>query len=59
MDARIETGQKQLEAEINTGLVDVETMDLEANPEKKKAIVEQQEIPNKEATKETIGALED
>jgi hypothetical protein len=35
MDARIETGQKQIEAEINTGLIDVEAMDLEANTEEK------------------------
>jgi hypothetical protein len=40
-------------------LVDVEAMDLEENPEGIEAVVEQQEISNKEAAMETIGALED
>jgi hypothetical protein len=50
MDARIETSQEQINTKIKTDLEDVEAMDLEANPEEMKVVMERQEIPNEEAT---------
>jgi hypothetical protein len=58
-EARIETSHEQIDTEINTGLEEVEAMDLEANSEETEAVVEWQEIPNEEAAVGTIGALED
>jgi hypothetical protein len=45
---RMEASHKKLEA-----------INLEANPEEIEAIVEHQEIPHKEASVETVGALKD
>jgi hypothetical protein len=48
-EARIETCQEQINAEIKTDLEDVEATDLEANPEETEAVVELQEITNEKA----------
>jgi hypothetical protein len=45
---RMEANQEKLEA-----------MNLETNPEEIEAIVEHQEIPNQEASVETVGALKE
>jgi hypothetical protein len=42
-EARIETDHERMEAEIETCIVRVEATDLEANPEEKGAVAEQQE----------------
>jgi hypothetical protein len=55
----IETGHEPREAESRADLKEVDTMGLEANREKLKAIAEQREVPQKEAPVEMIGALED
>jgi hypothetical protein len=47
-EARIKTGQEKVNTEIKTDLEDVKATDLEANPEETEAVVERQEIPNKE-----------
>jgi hypothetical protein len=41
VEARIETDQQPMEAEIKNDLVEVEAADLEANPEEKEALAEQ------------------
>jgi hypothetical protein len=53
----IETAQEPVEAEIKTCLVDMKTTDLEANPEERKTVVEQQEALKVEAAVKTFGAL--
>jgi hypothetical protein len=59
MEARIETGREPREAKIKVGLEEVKAMDLKANPEEIEAISEHQEVPNEEATADTIRALDD
>jgi hypothetical protein len=56
-EARIETNQEPMEAETKTGLVEMEATDLEANPEEKEAMVEQQKVPNEDATVKITRAL--
>jgi hypothetical protein len=46
-ETRIETDQERMEAEIKTCLVEVEATDLDANPEEKGAVDEQQEVPRR------------
>jgi hypothetical protein len=58
-EARIETSQEQMEAEIKTGLEEVKAMGLEASPEEVEVIAELQQVPDKEASVETIEALKD
>jgi hypothetical protein len=41
-------------AEIKTCLVEVEAMDLEAQPEEKETVAEQQEVPKEEAAGKTV-----
>jgi hypothetical protein len=48
-EARIETGQEKINTEIKTDLEDVETTDLEANPEETEVVLERQKIPDEEA----------
>jgi hypothetical protein len=48
-----------MEAEIKTGLIEVEPTDLEANPDEMKSVAEQQEVLKEDAAVETIRALED
>jgi hypothetical protein len=50
---------EEIKIVMETGLEEVKAMDLEANPEEIDAVAEHQEVPNKEAAVETIGALED
>jgi isopentenyldiphosphate isomerase len=57
VEARAKTNQEPVEAEIKTGLFEVETTDLEANPKEKEIVEEQHGVPNEEATVKTIGAL--
>jgi hypothetical protein len=47
-----------MEAEVKTGLEEAKAMDLEATPEEVEVIAELLKIPDKEATLETIRALE-
>jgi hypothetical protein len=54
---RIETGQEPVEAEIKISLIQVEATDLEANPEEKDTVAEQQEVPKEETAMKTFGAL--
>jgi hypothetical protein len=45
-----------MEAEIKTCLLEVEAMDLKANPEYKETVAEQQEVPKEEAAVKTVRA---
>jgi hypothetical protein len=56
MMARIETGQKQSNTEIETDLEEMEATDLEGNPEETEAVVERKEILNKEAVVHSMSA---
>jgi hypothetical protein len=55
-EARIEIGQEQSSAEIETDLEEVEATNLDANPGKTKVVVERQEIPNEEAAVHPVRA---
>jgi hypothetical protein len=49
----------RLTEKVRTDLKEMDNVDLEANREKLEAIAEHQEVPNKEAAVEMIGALKD
>jgi hypothetical protein len=59
VEARIETDQKPVKAEIKSDLVRGETMNVETNSKEKDAAGKWQEVPNEEAAVEAIGALKD
>jgi hypothetical protein len=46
-----------MNAEIKTCLVEVETTDLEKNPEEKEIVAEQQQVPKEEDAVKTVRAL--
>jgi hypothetical protein len=48
---------KSWHEETKTFPVDVEVVDLEANPEGKETVAEQQDVPKEEATVKTVRAL--
>jgi hypothetical protein len=53
--ARIETFQEPTEAEIKTGLVEVEATDLEANPEEMKSVMKRPQWKLSEHWKTDMG----
>jgi hypothetical protein len=57
-EANTETCQKPREADIKTDLKEMNTTEVEANPEEMKSIAENQEVPKEEAAVETIVSLE-
>jgi hypothetical protein len=59
MEVRMAIGQEQTETEIKPDVEKMNATDFEANPEETETIAEHQEVPNKEAAVETIGAWED
>jgi hypothetical protein len=48
---------KSWQEEMKTCIVEVQAMDLGANPEEKETVVERQKVPTEEATVKTIRAL--
>jgi hypothetical protein len=58
-EARIQTVQEQIEAEVVPGLEDMNVAESEANQEKMEAVAERRQVPNEQAAVEIIGALED
>jgi hypothetical protein len=48
---------KSWQEETKTFLVEVEVMDLEANPKGKETVAEQQDVPKEEATVKTVKAV--
>jgi hypothetical protein len=56
---KMDTDKEPMEAEIKTGLIEVEGMDVEVNPEEKEVVAEQKEDPKEGAAVETVGALGD
>jgi hypothetical protein len=63
MEACLEKGKAGLEeTEVMMDVFEerldkMDTTDLEANPEEKETVAEQQEVPNEEAAVEMIGAV--
>jgi hypothetical protein len=54
-EARIETDQEQIEAEIKTGLVEVEATDLEANPKEIKSVMKRSQCKVSEPLEDQYG----
>jgi hypothetical protein len=55
----MESGQERTDSEIKLDKEEMDATDFEANLEETEVVAEHQEVPNKEAAAEMIGALKD
>jgi hypothetical protein len=58
-EARMKSGQEEIEAEIKPDAEEMNTTGFEASPEEIEPVAEHQEVPNEEAALETIRIRED